>query len=124
MGPVKLTCTVAQPGSGQTPASGAGSCSSQSALATPLVSALESCPPPPSSVPGPSLFLWGRAGGGSRQASYHPSLISPSAFLRVVSSASFLNKGWGILPEAPCSGQFRTSAHGLWSLDVPGAEAS
>lgn len=64
MGPVKLTCTVAQPGSGQTPASGAGSCSSQSALATPLVSALESCPPPPAQCRDPPSFFGGVRGEG------------------------------------------------------------
>lgn len=113
VGPVQLTCTVAQPGSGQTPAGGAGSCSSQSALATPSVCALESCPPPPAQCRDPPSFFGELGGrGGSRQASYHPGLISPSAFLRVISSAFFLNKQWGILPEAPCSGQFRTLAHG------------
>lgn len=79
MGPVQLTCTVAQPGSGQTPAGGAGSCSSQSALATPSVCALESCPPPPAQCRDPPSFF-GELGGEGRVSA---SLLSPRPDLTI-----------------------------------------
>ena len=83
MGPVQLTCTVAQSGSGQTPAGGAGSCSSKSALATPLVCALESCPPPPVQCRDP-------LSSGACEGRVSASLLSPQPDLTICLSEGCL----------------------------------